>query len=410
MEGADRLSALFGRRRFSIRPGLERINALLDRLGHPEQSFKSIHVAGTNGKGSTASFIASMLEQAGFKTGLFTSPHLISYRERFQVNGTEIDQETLDSLTAKLLATASEEDTFFEITTALACQHFSDCGVQVAVLEAGMGGRSDATAAIPGILTVITPVELDHCQWLGNSLHEIAAEKVAIAGHGSPVVTATQPAEAMAAIMDYCNANGCSLTVSPPAVSGLTLGIPGSYQRGNASVALTAMEILSEAGLCSSRLQREAGLAKASWPGRMELFTLPDGSQILLDGAHNPAGVAALADALLDQYPDRRIILVLGMMEDKETGLMVEKLACLPELVITVRPDQERGLSTSALAELCRMYGLNAIESDSVASGLSAAVQAAVAEKQLIVVAGSLFTVGEARAILTDKTCEAVRG
>jgi dihydrofolate synthase/folylpolyglutamate synthase len=279
----------------------------------------------------------------------------------------------------------------------------------MAVLEAGMGGGSDATAAIPGPLTVITPIDLDHCQWLGNSLQEIATEKVAIARPGSLVASAPQPVKAMSAIKEYCIKNGCSLAVSAPSVSGLKLGIPGSYQKGNASLALTAMELLAKAGFSSTNQQREAGLAKACWPGRMELFRLPDGREILLDGAHNPAGASALADAIAEEYPNRRIILLLGMMEDKEASQIVDRLSRLPELVITVQPDQERALSSVALAAICRKSGVAVIESGSVADGLSTAIQSA-GEQQLIVLAGSLFAVGEARAILTDKTCEAVRG
>jgi len=187
-----------------MKPGTERISGLLARLGHPERAFSSIHVVGTNGKGSTASFLSAILTAAGCSTGLFTSPHLINYSERFQVNGIRIAPDVLEQQIDRVLSVADPEDTFFELTTALACCHFADAGVRIAILEAGMGGRSDATAAVPGFCTVITPVSLDHCQWLGTTSAEIAAEKVAIAEPGTMVISSSQNQGAQVAIAEHC--------------------------------------------------------------------------------------------------------------------------------------------------------------------------------------------------------------
>src|SRR6185369_4153659 len=194
------LEKLYARRRFGIRPGLDRVRLLLDRLGNPEQSFRSIHVVGTNGKGSTSAYLASILTAAGLRTALFTSPHLVSFTERFRINGVEIAPQRLEPLLASVLDAAPDDATFFEIVTALAALYFFEERVDVAVMEAGMGGRSDATAALAGIMTVITPVSLDHCDYLGTTLEQIAAEKSGIAEPGTPVIIGHQTTDAEKAI------------------------------------------------------------------------------------------------------------------------------------------------------------------------------------------------------------------
>jgi dihydrofolate synthase/folylpolyglutamate synthase len=425
--GSERLSQLFGRRRFAIKPGLERITALLERHGNPERSFSAIHVVGTNGKGSTAAFLASMLEQAGYCTGLFTSPHLVSYTERFRINGVDISPGQLDTLVAHLLDHASPAETFFELTTALACCHFAENNVQIAVLEAGMGGHSDATAAVPGIATIITPVALDHCQWLGTTLQAIATEKIRIASPGSPVISARQEPEARAAIEHHCQAHGNQLLLadrdfsaersahgsltyqsSAGTLRGLVSSLAGSYQTGNAAVALAAAEQLAQLGFPVTSQAMQSGLATTRWPGRMELIRLHDGTGLLLDGAHNPAGARALSEALAE-LGERRIVLLLGMMEDKDLHAVLQPLLHQTRQVITVTPAQERALPDTALAAVCVSLGSPAQPSGSVAAGLAAARRAA-RPGDLIVVTGSLFLVGELKALLAGIPCEAVRG
>ncbi len=427
MAGSKRLAELFGRRRFSIKPGIERIAALLERHGHPERSFAAIHVAGTNGKGSTAAFLAAMLTRAGYCTGLFTSPHLVSYTERFQINGIAISRERLDDLIADLLDSAAPEETFFELTTALACRWFAENRVQIAVLEAGMGGRSDATAAVPGIATIITPVSLDHCQWLGNSLQAIATEKIAIAEPGSTVISAAQEPGVRETIENYCREHGNRLVLADRDFSmvrtasnslafqsaagpldELTPGLSGRYQTGNAAVALAAVEELASLGFPVGEQALRSGLAAARWPGRMELVRLADGTELLLDGAHNPAGARALAEAL-DEYTDRGMILLLGMMEDKDQQGILQILLQQVRQAITVTLAQERAVSDSELAAACSRRGSPALPGGSVAEGLAIARRTAKSG-ELIVCAGSLFLVGELKALLSDIPCEAVRG
>ncbi|MGE0157144.1 MAG: folylpolyglutamate synthase/dihydrofolate synthase family protein [Geobacter sp.] len=422
------LAELFGRRRFAIQPGTERIKALLARLGNPERSFQSIHVVGTNGKGSSASFLASILTTAGHRSGLFTSPHLISYTERFRVDGQTIPQQRLDQLVGELLAIAGPEDTFFELTTALACCWFAECGAQLVVFEAGMGGQADATAAIPALATLITPIALDHQQWLGASLTAIAAEKAAIAEAGSPLICAPQQPEALAAIVRRCRSNNNRLLLAErdftahwetdnslsyhgqhTAIDGLTPGIPGRYQLWNAACALATAEQLAAQGWTVPVAALGSGIASVRWPGRMEPFSLPNNVELVLDGAHNPAGATALAESLRQYHADRRIILVLGVMADKELAGLLPPLLPLSDRIITVAPDQERALGADQLAAQCAQQGHKALSAGSVEAGIAAAQQL-TRPGDLIVVAGSLFTVGEARAALTGQTCCAVRG
>ncbi|MDK9719352.1 MAG: bifunctional folylpolyglutamate synthase/dihydrofolate synthase [Trichlorobacter sp.] len=428
MPVSQQLAQLFGRRRFNIKPGLERITALLERHGHPERSFAAVHIVGTNGKGSTAAFLASIFEQAGFNTGLFTSPHLVSYTERFRINGVDISSEQLGKLIQELLDLATPDDTFFELTTALACHWFAQNNIQIAVLEAGMGGRSDATAAVPGLATIITPIALDHCQWLGTDLQTIAAEKVGIAAPGSPIISAAQAPEVLNVLEEYCLLNGNRLLLaerdfnatcngadgslsyqgSTGTVSGLFPSLNGRYQIGNATLALAAAEQLSSQGFPVVPQAMQQGLASTRWPGRMELIRLPDGVELLLDGAHNPAGALALADALA-AYGTRKKILLLGMMEDKDLHGVLQPLLQQVQQVITVSPSQERAIPATDLAASCRTEGTPATAAGLVAAGLEAA-QAAAKPGDLIIAAGSLFLVGELKALLAGTPCEAVRG
>jgi len=424
---SQQLTQLFGRRRFAVKPGIERIQALLSRHGNPERSFATVHVVGTNGKGSTAAFLSAILTAAGYCTGLFTSPHLISYSERFRVNDVDIQSERLDNLVAHLLDSANPEDTFFELTTALACCYFAESNVQIAILEAGMGGRSDATAAASGIATILTPVSLDHCQWLGDTLQAIAAEKTGIAPTDSLIISADQPTEVMTVLKEYCQTKGNRLILSNrdfttkrdannyldytsklSHLSGLSPSLTGKHQTGNAALALAAAEQLVSLGFPVLPQAMQTGLATARWPGRMERIQLPDGTELLLDGAHNPAGSQALANSL-SECTNRRIILLIGLMEDKDPHGVLQPLLQLVQQVFTVTPLQERAVADRLLAEISTNLGSMAQAAGTVKEGLAAA-RAAAQPGDLIVVAGSLFLVGEVKALLAGIPCEAVRG
>lgn len=421
----DVLEKLYARRRFGIRPGVDRVGVLLSRLGHPEKQFHTIHVVGTNGKGSTSAFLSSILCSAGYKTAQFSSPHLVRFTERFRINGVEYCPEKLASSLAHVLAVAPDEATFFEITTALAADIFAQEQVQYAVMEAGMGGRSDATAALPGELTVLTPISLDHTDYLGATVAEIAREKAGIIGAGTPVVTACQDDVAMRVIVEQCAVVGSPLflygsdfrmvrtdtgTLSyrglQRTLAGLVPGIAGRYQTENAAVALAAAELLAGGGLCIGEQAYVDGIAAAHWPGRMEL--IPGTPRLLLDGAHNPAGARALAEALAD-YPRARLLLVAGVCDDKDLERIFAPLLPLVSAVYTVTPAIERGLDAAVLAEYFARHQLHVQAHDTVAAGLAAACHDATAD-DLVLVCGSLFVVGEVKAVCEQSDYHGIRG
>ena len=420
----ETLAHIYGLGRFGMKPGLERITTLLQALDNPHEQTKTIHVAGTNGKGSTAAFISSIMVAAGYKVGLYTSPHLSRFTERIRINGLEIEEGEVVRLAERVLAVAPVSATFFEIVTALAWLHFADQGVELAVMEAGMGGRFDATNAASGIMSVITPVSPDHCEYLGNTLTEIAFEKAGVVKPGRPLVTATQSDEVLAVIGSQCERLASPLFVSgrnfsgswgddglnyqglTSGLSGLKPGIGGRYQAENAACALAAAEILGGMGFNLPETALRKGIEKATWPGRMEI--VGKSPRILLDGAHNAAGGAALAESLQD-IPHDRLILVAGVMADKDAEGILGPLFPLTDRAYAVSPRLERALPSERLAALCRSRRVPCTDAGTIAAGIDEAKNSAGPD-DLILVCGSLFTVGEARAILYGEHFEPFRG
>jgi dihydrofolate synthase/folylpolyglutamate synthase len=420
----ETIDYIYGLGRFGMKPGLSRITALLAALHSPQDSFATVHVAGTNGKGSTASFLAAMLAAGGHRTGLFTSPHLLNFTERIRINAHEINEDEVAAVADRVIAAAPDGTTFFELVTAMACLYFAEQGVTVAVMEAGMGGGLDATNALSGILSVITPISLDHCEWLGAELGTVAAEKAGIIKKRRPVIVACQPAAAQRVIAARCQAmeshlyregeqfvaswEGRSLVYHGlhSTLAGLVPGIPGRYQRGNAACALAAAELLDDAGYHINEVAMGQGIEQARWPGRMEL--LGDAPRVLLDGAHNPAGATALAEALPDISYDR-LLLVVGLMGDKDLDGILGPLLPLAAALYAVAPGLDRALPVAVVADYCRRHGVLVHEAGTVDNGLALA-RAAAGPGDLVLVCGSLFTVGEARGILLSKTFEAFRG
>jgi dihydrofolate synthase/folylpolyglutamate synthase len=420
----ETLAYIYGLARFGMRPGLERISAVLRDLGNPHEQLQVVHVAGTNGKGSTAAFLSSIATAGGYKVGLFTSPHLIRFTERMRINGVEIPESTVVRLADRVMQAAPPETTFFEIVTAMAFLHFAEEGVELAIMEAGMGGRLDATNSAFGILSLITPLSLDHCQYLGESIADIALEKAGIMKPGRPVVVAEQAAEAMSILSRRCAELGSPLHVEGvdfsslwephgltyrgihARMAGLCPGISGRYQKINAAMALCAAELLTTLGFTLDEAALRRGIDSARWPGRMEIFGASP--RFLLDCAHNAAGAEALADSLADiRYS--RLFLVIGIMGDKDTAGILAPLLPLADHVFAVSPALERALPSDELAALCRDRGKTTVDAGAVAAGLSQA-EAAAGPGDLVLVCGSLFTVGEARASLFAQQFEPFRG
>ena len=414
---------LYGLGRFGIRPGLSNIKSLLSNLSDPQDALQVIHVAGTNGKGSTASFISSILAAGGCKVGLFTSPHLVSFTERIRINGIEISEKEVVTVAGRVMSAAPAGTTFFEMITAMALLHFAEQGTDAVVLETGMGGRLDATNVTPKLLSVITPVALDHCEYLGETITRIAYEKAGIIHPGKPTVVSSQPQEALEVIEEACTEMGSPLYSFGTHFSatweggltyhglewnlnGLKPGIPGRYQAANAATALCAAELLALQGFPLDQTVARAGLERAFWPGRMEMIGASP--RILLDGAHNPAGAAALAEALSDIHRGR-LILVVGVMSNKDVDGILSSLLPLAHHVLAVTPAMPLAFSSADLADSCIAAGGRAVDAGTVAGGLEIAFREANTE-DLILVCGSLFTVGEARAILLSKKFEPCRG
>ena len=420
----ETLAHIYGLGRFGMRPGLEKISALLHSLDNPQNRIKTIHVAGTNGKGSTAAFLSAILSAAGYKVGLFTSPHLIRFTERIRINGTEIGEDEVVRLAGRVIAAAPVATTFFELVTAMAFLHFADRQVDLAIMETGMGGRFDATNAASGIISLITPVSLDHSEYLGNTVAEIAFEKAGVVKPGQPVVTSARDEEVLAVVRRQCaklssplycwgdnfatawGDDGLTYHGLRANLTDLKPGIAGRYQEANVACALAAAELLGGLGFLLPAEKLRAGIEAAYWPGRMEL--MGEAPRILLDGAHNPAGGQALAEALQD-VPHEGLILVAGVMADKDAEGILAPLFPFTSRAYAVSPALERAMPADRLAAFCRARGVACIDAGTVAEGLDQAKKAA-GPRDLILVCGSLFTVGEALAILQAGRFEPFRG
>jgi dihydrofolate synthase/folylpolyglutamate synthase len=393
-----------------VKPGLERIQALLERVGNPHERLQAVHIGGTNGKGSVAVMIASVLQRAGYRVGLYTSPHLISYCERIQINGAPIAEDEFAHIADELMPIAdamADKPTQFEFMTALAFLYFLRQKIDIAVIEVGLGGRFDATNVITPMVGVLTNVELDHTDLLGETLEQIAWEKAGIAKRGVPLVTGERKPNALEVIARECAAVGAPLIPARQRArrtdftweyqefevwgeGKVRMKLLGGYQRENLNVALEALEVLRQ----SLEIPHEAlvrGLAQASWPGRFEVVQREP--YIILDGAHNPHAARALREDVRryrERYALHKSALLFGVLRDKAYQTMAEILFPDFDEIVLVKPDSPRALEPRALlswapaAKIC----------DTISDGLYGA-RASGAE--LICVTGSLYVIGAAK-------------
>ena len=408
--------------------GLENISRLCEALGHPERAFRSVHVAGTNGKGSVTVMVETALRIAGTSVARYTSPHLVRLEERFVIQGREVASDELRAAAGRVRDAAVRliEDgglegppTFFECTTASAFELFREAGIDIAVLEVGLGGRLDATNVVTPLVAAITSIDFDHQQQLGSSLESIAREKAGIIKPGIPVVCGPLPADAERIIREACEANGSRLVRADDHVSvtrrgdgsvdvragtrvlsGVTLALEGAHQRQNAAVAVSVIDELSRLGVRTPDDAIRQSLESVEWPGRIERFHI-GGIEIILDAAHNPAGAAALASYLSDAAW-RDATLVLGVMRDKDVRGMLEAL--FPQshvwglLVCTTAPGP-RALPAAALAALASDVAGGRVLIETV-SDPEAALERARRRGRPAVAAGSIFLIGPLRDIL----------
>ncbi|HET9084503.1 MAG TPA: Mur ligase family protein [Candidatus Limnocylindrales bacterium] len=425
----DALAALAARGRFGIRLGLGRTRALLAALGDPQRSLRGALVGGTNGKGSVLALAGSALRSAGLRVGQTPKPHLVSYRERVEIDGHPISVEDFTRHVDAVLAIADDvaarhgDPTEFELLTAVVFRHFAETGIDVALVEVGLGGRLDATHAWDGGVAAVTNVGLDHMEQLGPTIAAIAREKAAIIEHGDRAVTGAD-GEALEIIRRRARRVAAPLTsVSPAPIvdwdrDGLTVELPrlgqtrvglrGRHQAANVAVADAVLDALEEAGIATADDDaRRRGYATAVWPGRLELVSR-DGVDVLLDGAHNPAGAAALAQAIDDLRPHLAagaVTLVMAAMADKDVDGIIDALAgagaLLGARIIATTVDSARAMKPEDLAAHWRLRVPHVAEVDAVADPLEA-VERATARGGTVVVAGSLYLVGAVRGYLID--------
>jgi dihydrofolate synthase/folylpolyglutamate synthase len=402
------LAHLASRSPSAIKMGLDRVREALARLGHPERRVPALHVAGTNGKGSVCAIAAACLTQR-YRTGLYTSPHLERVNERFRVDGEAISDEALGSCVAGIVARlgVAHELTYFELGTLVAFQHFADAGVEIAVLETGLGGRLDATTACAPIVTAITSIDFDHQEYLGSTLGAIAGEKAGIVKAGVPLVTSRQAPEALDVLAraapslwlegrDF-ESNGTAYRGQRWKLDGLSLALSGPHQRQNLAVALAALEVLSERGFPLTDDEVRRGVAATRWPGRFERFA--GAPTVILDGAHNPAGARALRAALDAAYPGVPVHLVFGVLADKELPPMLEALIPRAATVHLCAPTSERARPPERYAAEAERLGAAVSAHASPREALEAA-RAVAAPDSLVVIAGSLVLVGELRRVV----------
>ena len=431
-----------------IRFGLENTRLVLEKLSNPQKDLRVVHLAGSNGKGSTAAFLDSVLRRAGHRVGLYTSPHLNHYRERFRVNGRPVTDSDICAAAQRLFAEGLDLDprevvdwveregmrdkmgsdtwyqqrggasdfttlTFFECTTILAVLLFAQAGLDVTLMECGMGGRLDATNVLEPLVSVILPIHLEHTEWLGDTLEAIAGEKAGIIKPEVPVVCARQAPEAWRVISSRAAEVGAPLfsfgrdfeaeggwrqagfRIDSRYLGPVCLGLPGAHQVENAAVALGCLPHLEPHGISASDAEVIAGLSRVSWPARFERFKTP--GEWIIDAAHNPAGASALACAIREVFPGEKVRLVFGVLGDKRAEEMLESLAPLASGIDLVRSKDARARDPQTLAPL--ISGAPRVH-ESVEEALE---QLWSEPGDPVVICGSLTVAGEARAFLEQK-------
>jgi dihydrofolate synthase/folylpolyglutamate synthase len=395
---------LFDLRLHGLKLGLENTRQLAELAGRPQDRLRFIHVAGTNGKGSTCAMLESIYRAAGLSVGLYTSPHLVSFRERIQVNRVWMSEaEVVESVDRLRRLTedfpADHQPTFFEVVTVLALMHFVAGRCDLVVWETGMGGRFDATNVVRPLASVITNIELDHERWLGSTRAEIATEKAGIIKPRIPVLTACDDPEALEVIRSAAASAEASLSILPPGDAAQTflppnLQIPldGAHQRRNAALAAATVAQLRDI-IPVPPLALRRGLEEVDWPGRMQRVRPRPGVDWVLDGAHNPAGLHALVRGLEEEYPGRRPVFVMGVLKDKDYAVMVGLAAAVAAGMVFVPVRSDRSIAPQELARTCRLShpSLPANCLGSVREALSR-----LEAEQFVVVTGSLYLVGEA--------------
>lgn len=401
--------------------GLEAITELMARFGNPQNSYPTILIGGTNGKGSTAAMAASVLREAGFKTGLYTSPHLVDVRERIVINGKKISQRKFGCLLQEIKSRASAPLTYFEVITAAALIHFEQEQVDIAFMEVGLGGRLDATNVCRPLISVITNIGLEHTAYLGDTLEAIAGEKAGIIKPGGVCITGATQKKVISALASVCRqqksrfyrqdidfrmirrANGLSDYLGMNRnLYDLDISLPGRHQLANAALALALVEMLEQSGFHVKDDAVLAGLKKTRWPARMEIICQKP--VFLLDGAHNPAGMRVLSSALRNDFAQRRLILIFAVLADKDYRRMLQRIAPLADRIFLPPLKTKRAVAPQVLAAFIESLGYPALMPENVTVSVMQALQCAVKD-DLICACGSLYLAGEVKQIFSEIIC-----
>ena len=415
---SDALQYLYGLDKFGIVFGLDNIKWILNLIDNPHNSLKTIHIGGTNGKGSVASMLSHILKEAGYRVGKYTSPHLESFTERITINEKNITEEEVARLTETLRDKVESKDknrffTFFDFTTALAFEYFHRERADISIIEVGLGGRLDSTNVIEPLISIITNVSYDHTDYLGEDIKDIAKEKAGIIKNGIPVITAAKNTS-REIIEEAAIANNSPLyelgrdfsyektgdrTMSYKGLGkdldNISINLMGDHQFMNGALAICAIEVLLSYGFSVNDESMRNGFAGIKWPGRLEI--VHENPTVILDGAHNPDGAFVLSEFLKSHYTDKKKILIFGVMKDKDYRKIMEEIMPLMDTVILTRPAIERALPPEDMEG----YVKNAIITEDVRHALITARQ--IADNQsLIVVTGSFYTIGEAKPIVNE--------
>ncbi len=407
MTYAEAIQSLYDLRFFGTKFGLENTLKLAALAGNPQQGLRFIHVAGTNGKGSTCAMLESIYREAGLRVGLFTSPHLVAFGERIQVNRRLIGESEIVRLVAEMQPLLKEfpqaaHPTFFEVVTVMALRYFIEQRCELVIWETGLGGRLDATNIVTPLASIITNIQLDHQQWLGDTLEKIALEKAGIIKPGVPVITATDAPEALDVIREIARKKHAPMTVvtrediRSPTLDSIFLPLLGEHQKLNAATALAAVRALARHIPVSDEALR-TGLEKVEWPGRLQLARNTNGRTWLFDGAHNPAGAETLRATLETNFAGAGPTLILAVMRDKDWRAICQILAPMAARILTAPVQSERSANPHDLSAMCQASNPRAavLACSSLAEALDR-----VSEDTFVVITGSLHFVGHAMEML----------
>jgi dihydrofolate synthase/folylpolyglutamate synthase len=390
----EALAWLYGTERFGIKLGLENTRRLFRELSVPAPRHRIVHVAGTNGKGSVCAMIDAICRARGYRTGLFISPHLVTFRERIRVDGEMIaEKKVAEGLTLirQLIEDWEPHPTFFEITTALALLYFKERDCEVIAFETGLGGRLDATNVVAPVVSVITPIGYDHQSWLGSSLEEIAGEKAGIIKSQIPVVSAAQEPAAEKVIRERAAECGASFQIVRESYTKTPLALPGAHQKQNASLATAA---LRAGGIEIDERAIVRGLQNVDWPARFQRWD----ERTIIDGAHNPAGAEVLARTWRDQFGDERATIILAILQDKDITGICRTLAPIGSYIVLPRIRSQRSAEPEAIAQI--FSAIAPTLQHSITPSLASALELARAKSNPILLTGSLHFAGEALAAL----------